>query len=194
MPTTVNGIGTHDYGKKNRSVRTGVCGSCHRVGALESYDTRLWFVIVFIPVIPLGRKRIIDKCPHCTRHMAASADAYEQARQLQTSGSLERFRREPSPEAALEAHAQLLVFRAIEQAAEFRRAALERFPGHAALRAGLAAQLDQVSSYEEAAELFEAALALEPDLPEARVGVARRKMARGELDEARRLLDFLAVP
>src|SRR3954453_990530 len=104
MPTTYNGIGTHYYGKKNRSVRTAVCGACHRVGNLESYDTRLWFVILFIPVIPLGRKRIIDKCPSCTRHMAASADAYEVARQLQTSEGLEKYRRQPSPEAALEAH------------------------------------------------------------------------------------------
>src|SRR4028119_1915496 len=117
MPTTYNGIGTHYYGKKNRSERTAACGFCHRVGNLQSYDTRLWFVIVFIPVIPLGRKRIIDLCPHCTRHMAADADSYEQARQLQTSGSLERFRREPSPEAALEAHGQLLAFHDHEQAA-----------------------------------------------------------------------------
>ena len=194
MPTTVNGIGTHYYGKKNRSMRTAVCGACHRVGALESYDTRLWFVIFFIPVIPLGRKRIIDKCPYCTRHMAAAADAYEQARQLQTSGSLERYRREPSPEAALEAHAHLLAFHEHEQAAQFRAAVLERFRDHAALRAGLAAQLHQVASFDASAELYEAALGLEPDLPEARVGVALRKMARGELDEARRLLDFLEAP
>src|SRR4051794_24223336 len=110
MPSTVNGIGTHYYGKKNRAVRTAMCQSCHRVGPLESYDTRLWFVVVFIPVIPLGRKRIIDQCPYCTRHMVADADAYDQARQLQISGSLERFRREPSPEAAAAAHAQLLGF------------------------------------------------------------------------------------
>jgi tetratricopeptide (TPR) repeat protein len=194
MPTTVNGIGTHYYGKKNVSVRTSTCGSCRRVGNLESYDTRLWFVILFIPVLPLGRKRIIDKCPYCTRHMAADADTYEQARQLQTSGSIERYRREPSPEAALEAHANLLAFHEHDQAREFRGTVLERFPDHAGLRAGLAAQLLQVSAYDDSAALYESALELDPDMPEARVGVARRWMALGKLDEARGLLDFLEAP
>lgn len=194
MPMTYNGIGTHYYGKKNRVVRRAVCRSCGREGELVSYDTRLWFVIVFIPVIPLGRKRILDQCPACSRHMVADAGTFEQARQLQTSGSLEQFRRAPSPEAALEAHAHLLAFHEHEQAAEFRAAALERFPDHAGLKAGLASHLDQVASYDRAAEFYAAALELQPDLPEARVGVARRKMALGELDEARRLLDFLEAP
>src|SRR6478609_807617 len=108
MPTTINGIGTHYYGKKDRSTRTGVCGSCHRAGVLESYNTRLWFVWFFI--------RIIDKCPSCTRHMVVAADHYEQARQLQVSEGLDRFRRSPTPEAALGAHAQLLAFREVDQA------------------------------------------------------------------------------
>ena len=76
----------------------------------------------------------------------------------------------------------------------FRGTVLERFPGHAGLRVGLASQLRQVSSFDESAALYEATLELDPDLPEARVGVALRKMALGELDEAHRLLDFLEEP
>ena len=139
MPTTVNGVGTHYYGKSNRSVRTAACHSCHRVANLESYDTRLWFVVIFIPIIPLGRKRIIDQCPRCRRHFAADADTYEQSKQLQVSGSLDEYRRSASPESALKAHGQLLGFRDFVQAGEFRRNALERFPDHAGLLGGLAA-------------------------------------------------------
>ena len=194
MPTTYNGIGTHYYGKKNRTVRTAACHSCNRVGQLASYDTRLWFVIIFIPVIPLKRKRIIDQCPSCTRHYAADADVYEQNKQLQVSGALDRFRREPSPEAALQVHGLLLAFHEREQAAQFRETVRQRFPTEAELMAGLAAQLDQVLDFGPAFECYEAALKLQPDLPEARVGVARRRMADGELDEARKLLDFLETP
>ena len=194
MPTTVNGIGTHYYGKKNRSVRTAACRSCGRVAKLESYDTRLWFVVIFIPIIPLGRKRVIDSCPICSRHFVANADAYEQARQLQVSAAQDQFRREPSPPAALQVHATLLGFHESEQAAKFRQTVRERFPADAELLAGLAAQLEQAGSYQEAGELYEAAHRLQPELPEARVAVAMRKMAVGELDEARRLLDFLEVP
>jgi tetratricopeptide (TPR) repeat protein len=194
MPTMVNGIGTHYYGKKNQSNRVGACASCRRTTNLESYDTRLWFVFFLIPVIPLGRKRIIDKCPHCTRHFVVDADTYEQNRQLQVSGSMEQYRREATPEAALRAHAQLLGYRDIDQAVEFRHSVLERFPDNATLRTGLAAQLDQMSIHDEAAKLFEEAFALDPDLPDARIGVARRRMATGNLDEARELLDFLESP
>ena len=162
MPGTYNGIGTHYYGKGNRSTRTAPCRSCNRVGGLESYDTRLWFVIAFIPIIPLGRKRIIDSCPSCRRHMAADAAKYEQARQLQVSGSLEQYRREVSPETALAAHAQLLAFHEYEQATELRGQALDRFPHDARIRAALADHLRQVSSFDEMARLNEEALALEP--------------------------------
>ena len=194
MPTTVNGIGTHYYGRKNRTVRTAPCHSCKRMGPLESYDTRLWFVVVFIPIIPLGRKRIIDKCSSCTRHYAVNADQYEQNKQLQVSGALDRFRREPSPESALSVHALLLGFHDREQAAQFRAAVREQFPSDAELFAGVAAQLDHASEFKEAAEFYEAAWKLQPDLPEARAGVAGRKMANGELDEARKLLDYLETP
>ena len=191
MPSTINGVGTHYYGKKNPSTRTAACKSCGKVSVLESYDTRLWFVIVFIPVIPLGRKRITDKCPRCTRHFVADLHQYEQARQLQISAGLERFRRELSAEAALEAHGQLLAFHETEQAAEFRKSALEKFPVHPILRANLAAQLEYAAAYAESSELYEAALKQDPEMPAARVGVARRRMVQGELDQARRLLSFL---
>ncbi len=194
MPSTINGIGTHYYGKKNRVVRTAVCGSCQRFGPLESYDTRLWFVVIFIPLIPLGRKRVIDQCSFCSRHVVADAHAFETARQLQTSEALEHYRREPSVENALIAHAQLLTFHEHDQAAEHRRAALERFPEHAELRSVMASQLLQVNAFDESATLFDEALARQPDLPEARIGVALRKMAEGEPDEARRLLRFLEEP
>ena len=58
MPTTINGIGTRYFGRRNPSTRSDVCRHCDRLAVLDSYDTRLWFVIAFIPIIPLGRKRI----------------------------------------------------------------------------------------------------------------------------------------
>ncbi|QEH32769.1 hypothetical protein OJF2_12500 [Aquisphaera giovannonii] len=194
MPTTVNGIGTHYYGKRNVSRRDAVCQSCKQYGTLASYYTRLWFVIVFIPVIPLGRKRIMDECPRCRRHFVADADKYEANKQLQVSGSMDEYRRSPSPENALLAHASLMGFREFEEADAFRRAAIEQFPEHAGLHAGLGEQLEQFSNFHGATPLFERALEIDPDLPAARVGVARRMMAQGDLDGARTLLDFLEVP
>lgn len=194
MPTTYNGIGTHYYGKKNKSARSGACRACGRAGTLTSYDTRLWFVVVFIPVIPLGRKRIIDQCPSCSRHFAADAAKFEAARQQETAEAVEQYRRDPAPESALRAHATLLGFHDREAAAFFRAEAVGDFPDSAGLMIGLASHLEQISAHEEAAGLYEGALGLQPDLPDARLGAAKYRIVAGDLDEARPLLAFLEAP
>lgn len=131
MPTTYNGIGTHYYGKKNLQKRPGTCRSCGRAGELTSYDTRLWFVIVFIPIIPLGRKRILDACPYCRRHFVAELEKWETARQLEVSGALETFRSKPTPEGAIAAHQQMLGFHQVAAAAEFQKTMLAQYPDNA---------------------------------------------------------------
>ena len=70
MPTTINGIGTTYYGKKNLKTYEGQCEFCHRVVDVQEYETRHWFVVLLIPVIPLGRKQILDFCTACQRHRA----------------------------------------------------------------------------------------------------------------------------
>ena len=195
MPTTVNGIGTHYYGKSNRSVRSGVCRSCGtRTSSLESYDTTLWFVVIFIPLVPLGRKRIIDQCPRCRRHYVANQAKYEMARQLNVSGALEQYRSQATPEAVLALHANLLSFHMHGEADKFRESALLDHPQSAELRVGLASHVAQTGRGDESLRLLDAAYLLRPDLPEARAGAARIRIAEGKLAEARSLLDFLEQP
>jgi tetratricopeptide (TPR) repeat protein len=194
MPSTLNGIGTHYYGKKNHSFRTAACRSCNRVGNLESYDTRLWFVIIFIPIIPLGRKRILDACPACSRHYVVKADVYEENKQAQTAASLEQFRQQPSPDSALQTHGLLLAFHEPQQAADFRQTALPLFPHNASLRVTMAAQLREMLAFDDSVELYLQALKIDPKLPEARIGVALRRITEGNFEEAQRLLDFLMKP
>jgi tetratricopeptide (TPR) repeat protein len=193
MPGTLNGIGTMYYGSKNASARVDACEFCRKVTTLQSYDTRLWFVVVFVPVIPLGRKRIFDQCNICNKHRAMSARAYETLKQLWVSESIDRFVREPSPQMALEAHATILSLGDLDRAAEVRKDALSQFPNHVGLLAGMASHLEEVSARDESAKLYEAALELQPDMPGARAGVAVRRISEGRLDEARSLLDFLEI-
>jgi hypothetical protein len=194
MPQTINGVGTHYYGKKDRSFRDGVCRFCGNAGRLESYETRLWFVIVFVPVIPLGRKRILDYCPRCRRHYAAGLQEWETKRQLNVSAAKDGYRTQPSPESALEAHAAMMAFHSHEEAEQFRNEILQQYPASATLAVGLASHLSQMGLYSQSTKLYERAHELSPDMPEARVGLAYRRMNEGNPEEARRLLDHLMQP
>jgi tetratricopeptide (TPR) repeat protein len=194
MPTTYNGIGTHYYGKANLQTRAGTCRSCGRNVQLQSYDTRLWFVIVFIPIIPLGRKHIIDSCPVCRRHYVSDLEKWETARQLETSGAMDKFRSDPTPENAIAAHQQLLGFNQVNEAAELQKTMLAKFPDNAKIFAYLASAQEHLGRRDEADTLYQRALELRPDMPEARVGVARGYMRAGRLDDARKMLDFLEKP
>ena len=194
MPSTINGIGTHYYGKKNVQIRPGVCNSCKRQVNLASYDTGLWFVVLFIPIIPLGRKRILDSCPACRRHYVLPLQKWESAKQLENFGRAQKYRANPSPEAAIEAHRQLLTFHQTVEADGLQKLMCERYPDHAGVHAYLATALTQFGRVAEAEPLFARALELRPDLPEARIGTARARIRNGRLDDARQLLDFLEKP
>jgi len=194
MPSTVNGIGTHYYGRKKPNQRVGTCSHCGRQATLSSYDTRLWFVVVYIPIIPLGRKRIVDQCSACTYHFAVDADKWESSKQLQISGAQERLRADPTPENAIAVHRELMKFHEFDEAASFRQKATGQFPASAQLQADFAEALVHFGRGGEAAAYFERAHSLRPDLPAARIGVAYIRMRTGRLDEARKLLDFLEKP
>ena len=68
MPQTINGVGTWYYGKVRRFVRRGTCDHCGAYGLLRSFDTTLYFVVFFVPLVPLRKLRILDECPSCQRH------------------------------------------------------------------------------------------------------------------------------
>ena len=127
MPSTYNGIGTHYYGKSNVTRRPGPCPHCGGNVELTSYDTRLWFVVFFIPIIPLARKRIIDQCKACTRHYAVDIQKWETARQLEVSGAQDEYRKNPSPESAIALHQRLLNFHQHQHAAELQKEMAEKF-------------------------------------------------------------------
>src|SRR5690242_15484257 len=144
MPTTYNGIGTHYYGRRNLEKRQGPCEQCGRIVELTSYDTRLWFVVVFIPIIPLGRKRVLDQCAVCRRHFVLELQKWETAKQTEISTALEKFRSSGTPESAIEAHQALLRFHQSAQATEFRLLMRTKFADDANVQAYLGVICDHL--------------------------------------------------
>ena len=194
MPSTVNGIGTHYYGKSNVSTRPGICRSCASHTNLQSYDSRLWFVILFVPIFPLRRVRLLEYCPQCSRHYIVNPEEFEMSRQLAVSGAVEKYTAMPSVITALPVHGQMLGHHMHAEADEFRAEVLKRFPASAELREGLASHLEQTSRWNDATPLFEQAFTLNEGLPETRAALAWRRVNENKFDEAYELLDFLRRP
>src|SRR5262245_4142592 len=95
MPSVVEGIGTWYYGKHRVHRRKDVCSFCNAVGELASYDTTLYFVVFFIPLFPLGRKRVLEECPYCKKHRVLPLAKWEEAKEADTARMLEALRHDP---------------------------------------------------------------------------------------------------
>ena len=80
MPSTVNGIGTRYWGKGDAVVRRGTCEFCGRRTQIKSYDTTTYFTFFYVPLIPLGKKRVLDECGVCTKHRAVPLAKWDQAK------------------------------------------------------------------------------------------------------------------
>ncbi len=90
MPHVVNGIGTWYYGKRNKLTVNGTCESCNRTAELTSYDTTLFFTILFIPVIPLAKKRVLNQCGACSKHRVLRLRDWEKAKMMDAGDLLDQ--------------------------------------------------------------------------------------------------------
>src|SRR5690348_9900907 len=94
MPSTINGIGTWYWGKRNILTRNGSCEFCGSYRQLTSYDTTLYFTVFFIPIVPLGRKRVLNQCPGCSRHRAIPLKKWEQQKTESLMAAIEAWQQD----------------------------------------------------------------------------------------------------
>lgn len=163
MPHVVNGIGTWYWGKRNLTVRRSQCSHCGHTADLKSYDTTLFFVILFIPIFPLGARRILNDCPRCMRHSAAKLAEFERARAEAVGGAALALKGDPeNPEKAIRAVVATVQYDARQ---EFLGLAQLFGPG---LRSNfdflycLAASCEHFGFITQAHDNYEAAYALNP--------------------------------
>ncbi len=165
MPQTINGIGTHYYGKANLRKRPGVCDSCGVLADLSSYDTRLWFVIVFIPVIPLGKKRIIDDCPRCRRHRVLGLAEWEQSRRAALEAAMQQVVQKPGDvQALMDLHGLCLLYGEWEKADKLEERLGTEFPKDSKVQLHLASAHGYRGRTEQAQQCLARARELDPEI------------------------------
>ena len=195
MPSTINGIGTAYYGKKNREEYQGMCEYCGRPGVMQNYETRLWFSFLFIPVIPLGRKQILDYCSSCTRHKALNVADWERIKTeaIQQSGD-QLAENQNDPEAAVNMHLTLAAFHKNEEAGRLADIMREKFGDDAQVQLYLAGWYEGQGKTEQMRATIDRAWALDPDSPAVRRAVGMTQIEDGQIEKARETLKVLEPP
>ncbi|MCB9232477.1 MAG: zinc-ribbon domain-containing protein [Bacteroidia bacterium] len=64
--------GTYHLMKNNPRVHNDTCPHCGAFSRLESHEATHFFHLYYIPLIPLGKKRIESKCSRCNKYMTMS--------------------------------------------------------------------------------------------------------------------------
>lgn len=61
----LNGSGVSPWGRRDGYYTLEYCHSCDRWGYMRNFNTRNYFKILYFPVIPLKKRRVVGECPHC---------------------------------------------------------------------------------------------------------------------------------
>jgi tetratricopeptide (TPR) repeat protein len=97
-------FGNKDFGKSKIQSRFGVCNQCNSYTRLVSYNTVRFFTVYGIPLIPLGRKRVVNACLTCSTIADIGLRKYKRLRKEERASAFQKLKAEPdNPERAIEA-------------------------------------------------------------------------------------------
>ncbi|MCP3959532.1 MAG: hypothetical protein GY719_16920 [bacterium] len=164
MPHTVNGIGTSYWGKTNVELRRDVCEHCQAAGDLISYDTTKYFVLVFLPLLPLGKLRVLDECPSCRRHRVMKLGQWQELRQQSVAEAIAAYQANPTDrEAAQNAAHTCAAFQDREAFVGLAGRILETFGNDAEMVADIGSTLGYFGHIQEAEVAYRKSLAVRDD-------------------------------
>jgi tetratricopeptide (TPR) repeat protein len=190
MPTVVNGVGTWYYGKQQVFRIRGQCEFCNRINTLESYNTTLYFVVVFVPIIPLSKKRILNNCPACQQHRVSSLKDWEKAKTEAMTATLEDLQAKPNdPDALINALASATQFQdeaLFDKIAPFAQDDVE----NAKVQGFLGDAYSYFSRREEANEAYMHALRVDPT-PQVYRSAAMNALRSGSPERAEELIEYV---
>ena len=187
MPQTYNGIGTWYHGKTDIHRLKGSCEFCHNVGDLSSYDTTLYFVVFFVPVIPLSHYRVLQECPYCQKHRVIKAGKWHEMKAKNTQEVLEPLEKNPKDrEALLQGLGSVISF---QDPVLFEKLIplANDLPDDADVQFQLGATYSYFSRRGEATEAYKRSLLAE-DRPQTRELMATNLLREGVPDEAEPLV------
>lgn len=166
MPMTINGIGTTYFGRKNIREYVGMCEQCQSHGKLTDYETGHFFSIIFIPVIPLGRRQIVAECAACNRHRAMPLKQWQTLREeTLNAGLADLGENMESAERALKLIYDMTVFNQLAEANELAVVCAKQYENDFDVMIQLGSWYEQMGKEVETDKCFSRAIEIDPKHP-----------------------------
>lgn len=190
MPTTINGVGTKYYGRRKVRSYTAECESCHRVQELSDYETTYFFVVLYIPIIPLGKKQIFADCPRCRRHRVMPLAEWQKVEEQSLAQGAKSLGENPDdPHTALELLRSFSAFQRFDEAEKLAQGIETQYDDNAEVQTAIGHWHEYRNRPAEAAKCFRKAQQIEPENLPAKCGVVRSLLREGRTSEAQALMD-----
>ena len=156
-------FGSRNYYKHDSSFITDYCPSCNRYGYLHSYTTVRCGHVYWVPVLPMGRKRIINQCSYCKEGLEIGLSDWKNVEEL-SAQYIERIKQDNLLEEEV-AEALHTISMAGDKASFAPVAApmLKKYAGNPSILKQLALVFDQFEMRDQAMSTYQRALAIEPD-------------------------------
>ncbi len=152
---------TEYIGKSDITTHFCRCDACHRLTMLSTYSTTRFAKLVNIPLLPIGKFRMVDECPQCGNRGVTSARKYAKERQRNLDLMMEGFASEPdNPQNCAHALHTLMVYDMESWFHDVRKSYGLRFETNMQIQHLIAQGLSRFSEYQEAMNYCRKAIVL----------------------------------
>ncbi len=177
-------FGVRNYGKQNAESRNDVCEMCGAFGKLQTFDTAKCFHIFWIPLIPTGRKRVIDACPNCKQQREMGLRQYNKTRAESVTNAIKAMQESPDDaDAAISALQTFIGFGELDKFEASAGALADKHAGNADVQKQIAATYAYLGKSDDAMQYYGRALTIQDD-PETREQLAVELLRDGRAADA----------
>ena len=188
MRFMILGVGINYYGRKNEKKHPGVCMICQNFTGFKSYNTLQYFAILFLPIIPLGEKQVLDDCPICGIHKVISKKKWEKQKTENINTAYEKWNKDPDDiETVNELLNAILYFRDEDELNSISNDIYSRYSENAVVMNNLGVIYTHLNQFSKAEEAYRKSLQVEDD-NEVRENLAEVLMNTSKPDDARQLI------
>ena len=161
---SLKAFGISHCGRRNVLRRRAVCPHCHSVATLTSCDARAYLSLLFLPLIPLGRKRVVDECETCGDKFTVPAEQWQLSKRERFEEARRQYEDKPRDPAAIEEIvATYEAFQDREAFLELAPRILRDVPGDTATLRLIGDGYLQFGRYDEAVRVLHRSLEIEDD-------------------------------